>query len=556
MKNRFYFYEVAVNTKTTQRDVFTYKYQGEIPTKTLVEIDFRGRKLKGFILRKTKKPNFPLKRIKSIKKIIDYFPLLENPQIKLAKFASEEYLAPIGKTIFWGLPQIAYRLTSKEPVSLPPVKKGNNFSACFYQTDEQQREKLFSQLIQKNIKKGQILLLSPNLNHWLVKKTTKKFRKKTKILDNPTRTEEYKIWTLARKNQTGLFIGSQKAVFLPFANLRLILINDPADPSFKQKQDPRVNAVVLAKRLAKTLKAKLVLAGFLPDPKTYLEIKNKKTNFKKILNPHPVHLVGLSEESKLLSFHTEQALEKVTKKGGKAIIFHNRLGFAKLFLCQDCGFSMYATKNALPPALCPICQSTKLRMHSFGLERIRYDLKKTLPETPISILTKEKKEPEGQIVVASSAGLNIQPRFNLAVLSLLEIGLSLPDPMMAYKTFHFALSSLSKGKKRILQTFIPEHYLTTAVLHFDFEWFYQHWLKLRRKLKLFPFFKELKITVKNPEKEKKILAQLKKLPEIQTLCKLADTNSTYLLATFKNKPSSKFKKILSLKEAKIEVDPL
>jgi len=79
-----YFYQVVVNTKTTQRDIFTYKHKQKIPAKTLVEVDFRGRKLTGFVLREISKPNFPLKKIKPISKIIDYFPLLEEPQIKLA----------------------------------------------------------------------------------------------------------------------------------------------------------------------------------------------------------------------------------------------------------------------------------------------------------------------------------------------------------------------------------------------------------------------------------------------------------------------------------------
>ncbi|MCD6194743.1 hypothetical protein J7K05_00850 [bacterium] len=548
-----YFYQVVVNTKTTQRDIFTYKHKQKIPAKTLVEVDFRGRKLTGFVLREISKPNFPLKKIKPISKIIDYFPLLEEPQIKLAEFSAKYYFTSLGKTIFWGLPQIARRLATKEPVSLPKTKKGKKFTSFFYQADERQREKIFSQFIENESEKGQILLLFPNLNHWLAKKLAKKF--KAKVLDNLTRTQEYQAWVLARQSKKGVFIGSQKAVFLPFQNLRLILVNDPADPNFKQEQDPKINTTLLAKQLAKILKIKIILSGFLPDPETYLETKNKRTFFRKVFKPNSVHLVDLNKENNLIGFYTEQALQKSIKKDKKAIVFHNRLGFAKLFLCQDCGFSMYAEKNALPPALCPTCQSPKLKTHSFGLERIKYDLKQLFPEALVSIFTREKKEPTGQIIVASSAGLNLEPKFNLSIVSLLEIGLSLPDPMMAFKTFYFTLSALGKGKKKVLQTFTPEHYLTVATLHFDFEWFFKHWLAIRKKHKLFPFYKEIKIIPKDIQKRKILIKKLKNCPEIKACYELANQETTYILATLKKEPSLKLKKILSSDKLKIDINP-
>ncbi len=553
-KKRLFFYEIVVDTKTTQIETFTYKSSLNLPLYSLVEVDFRKRRLLGLILKKVSKPNFPLHKIKPIKKVVDFSPLLSQKQVRLATIAKEYYLTSLGKIIFWGLPQIARRLTAKEPVTnLPPIRKGNYSSHLFYQADEWQREKIFSRVIERELPKGQVLLLSPNLNHWLPKRLAKRF--KGTLLHNPTRTQEYQAWRQARQARTGLFVGAQKAVFLPFSNLRLILVDDPAHPGFKQDQDPKIHTVSLAKWLGQILKTKVILAGLLPDPKTYLEIKTGQTKFKKILTAPPIHLVDLNQENKLIGFHTEQAIRRALNRKEKTIIFHNRLGFARLFLCQECGFSAYSQGSTLPPALCPICQSQRIRMHSFGLERIKYDLKQLFPQASIRSATREESTKQGDILIATSAGLNIEKKFDLSVINLLEIGLALPDPMMAYKTLHFAFSALAKGKKKILQTFVPDHYLTTSVLHFDFEWFYGHWLRLRKKLKLSPFYREIKIEFKRKNKKPQIMAQLKKLPEVRAIYEIADQNGEHLLISAKQMAPN-LQKILQSPNLKIEVDPL
>ncbi len=179
----------------------------------------------------------------------------------------------------------------------------------------------------------------------------------------------------------------------------------------------------------------------------------------------------------------------------------------------------------------------------------------------MSLLTKEENEPLAQYNVASSFGLRYEHQFSLAVLGLAEIGLSLADPMMPLKVFHFSLEALSLGKKKIVQTFIPSHPLIKAIRQMNYEIFYRYWLPWRKKWKLFPFFKEIKIELESPARQReksKIYSQLKKLSALEAVYLLKDNEGKeYFLCTLKRKGKlpSALEKFLAKPGVKAQVNP-
>jgi len=557
-----YFYEVAIDTKTTSSDVFTYASDIFIPERSIVRVNFSNRKLLGFILRRIKKPNFLISRIKTIEKIIDFSELLDEKRVKLARIASQYYLSSLGKVIFWALPEIAYSLTLKgkpkrENVKIKGKRKRHFLASqrIFYQANVFERFNFYRKIIRETIDKDkEVLFLTPNLEHWIVKSLAKEF-KGLVFSQSLKRKEQYLNWRKVSEGKVSLIIGSLKAIFVPAKKLGLIIVEDAGNPNYKQEQDPRVDIRFLAKKLALISNSKLVFGGMVPDPYTFLEIKNKKFFLKSKIKKPKIRVVDLSIQNKLIGFETEEEIKKFLFKNKKIIIFYNRLGFSQLSICRDCGFFEFH-KGKLSPAFCPQCKNLRIKTHSFGLERIAYDLEKAFPQKKVALLFKEGEDKFGELNVASSFALRFKKEFDLCILGLAEIGLSLPDPYIPYKILHFNFEALSIGKKGIIQTFNPEHPLIEALLNFNFEIFYKKWFLFRRKMGLAPFTKEIKI-FSIPEKRKdEILKKLKTFKEIKKIYELADLKEKYVLVCIKKFLSKELRDFLKKTRFKIDVDPL
>jgi primosomal protein N' len=598
-----YFYSVVVKVKTTGLDIFTYKFSELLPNFSVVEIDFNGRKVLGMIIGQLSKPNFDPKRIKAITKLVDCSFLFDQTSLELCKIAADFYFTSFGKVVFWALPQIARRLADKNPLIFPelvisnpyviPAKagiKGNGFrvkhgmtegkgsmkrktTPLFLQADIWQRYKFYQAEIKKELRVGkQVLLLAPNLDTWFIKKLAQQFPT-TIISPHGTISQKYLAYKSAAQNKAQLVIGSQKALFAPLNKLSLILVEDEGNPNHKQEQDPKIEVSYLAKQLANLRGAKLVLAGLTPLPSTYLAIKQKQIDFKKLFNSKPAKLVDLSQESKLLGFSTEMALKKILEESPsapkinpekaslrinkKSILFFNRLGLAKLSLCPDCGFSSFLDGDKVGLAICPVCSGTKISGHSFGLDKLSYDLKKLFPKATITDLNKQGFNRElGDITIATSFALKLETHFALSVLSLAEIGLSLADPMISYKIFHFGLEALSRGEKKIIQSFSPDHPLILALKNLDIDQFYDYWLKLRKDLKLYPYYKTFKLKLEKAEDLEKVFKKLQK--KVVAAYRLKSEDEEYLLFSLDyQKPlDPRLKSFLNKLRAKITVDPI
>lgn len=556
-----YFYSVVVKAKTQGTDIFTYKSNEFLPRFCVVEVDFNSRKTLGMIIGQLKKPNFDSKRIKAITKLVDCSFLFDQTSLELAKIAADFYFTSLGKVVFWALPQIARRLSDKEPLIFFKVEKikTKKIKPLFLQADIWQRYGYYRQTISQELKQGkQVLLLAPNLDAWFIKKLSRQF---PTIIISPrgTISQKYLAYKKASRDKPQLIIGSQKALFTPLTKLSLILVEDEGNPSHKQEQDPKIEVSYLAKQLANLRGAKLVLAGLMPLPSTYLEIQKKEIEFKKLYKSKAVKLVDLSQESKLLGFPTEMILKKTLAKKQKTILFFNRLGLAKLSLCSDCGFSNFLDQNKASLVICPVCSGAKISSHSFGLDKLSYDFKKLFPKSEIVDLSKQSFNSKlGDITIVTSFALKLETKFTLSILGLAEIGLSLADPMISYKIFHFGLEALSRGEKKIIQSFSPNHPLILALKNLDIDQFYNYWLKLRKDLKLYPYYKTFKLKLEKSEELEKIFKKLNKNKDLQAVYRLKSEDEEYLLFSmnYKQKIDPGFKFWLIRLRAKITADPI
>ncbi len=283
------------------------------------------------------------------------------------------------------------------------------------------KTELYLTLIQEYLEKGkQVLYLLPEiaLTTQIVERLIGVFGNimgvyHSKYSDN----ERVEVWQGVRSGRFQFVIGVRSAIFLPFDQLGLIIIDEEQENSFKQTEPaPRYHARDTALYLAHLHGSKTMLGSATPSLESYYLASASKYGYvqlKKRYGPAvlpDIKLVNirLERKNKTLksNFSSEllESLEKTFKIGKQSILFQNRRGYSPFVICDDCGWIPQCQQCAVSltyhmfsddlrchycgyknhvPAACPACGSTKIRTVGFGTEKIEDDLKIYLPEARI-----------------------------------------------------------------------------------------------------------------------------------------------------------------------------
>jgi len=220
-----------------------------------------------------------------------------------------------------------------------------------------------------------------------------------------------------------LIVGPRSAIFLPFQDLRGIVVDEEHDPSYKQVDPaPRYQARDSAMMLAKLCGAKVLLGSATPAVETWYHAKNGRYGYVHLPGrfhdaglPN-IHVNSLKEARKknkfrgLLTLDAAQSMEHHLAQGRQAIIFQNRRGFAPVMLCQECGHQFqcrqcditlyYHQKNPrlechycgtrYPiPEVCPNCQSGDITVQGTGTEKIEESLRILYPAYSVARLDQD-----------------------------------------------------------------------------------------------------------------------------------------------------------------------
>jgi primosomal protein N' (replication factor Y) len=267
---------------------------------------------------------------------------------------------------------------------------------------------------------------------------------------------------------------------------------------------------------------------------------------KRIVNPAmpPVQVVDMRAELKsgsrgIFSQALIDALDKVLKNDQQAILFLNRRGTATYVFCRDCGTAVSCPRcntpltyhiNGLPseekppgsdlhchhcgysrqmPRKCPVCGSNQIRQYGLGSEKVETEVAKLFPSARTlrwdwettrhkdahEIILGHFSAHRADVLVGTqmlAKGLDL-PLVTLVGIVLAEVGLHLPDPFAAERTFDVLTQvsgragRSSLGGHVVMQTFQPEHYVIQAAAGHDYAAFYAHELDYRRQLGYPPF---------------------------------------------------------------------
>ena len=230
--------------------------------------------------------------------------------------------------------------------------------------------------------------------------------------------ERYDEWWRMRRGEACVCVGPRSAVFAPFDDLGLIIVDEEHDGSYKQEGDPRYDARSVAERRAADEGALLVAGSATPRPESMLR-------FERVRLPSrvdgrelpPVELVGMAGTAGPLHERTREALDGVRRRGEKAIVLLNRRGWSNFLSCRSCArvwdcpncdvtLVLHRGREEVAchhcghrervPHECPDCGSVSVARHGAGTEQLERELEELVAPLPVFRLDSD---------VAAAAGI-------------------------------------------------------------------------------------------------------------------------------------------------------
>ncbi|MCK9422619.1 MAG: primosomal protein N' [Bacteroidales bacterium] len=492
----------------------------------------------------------------------------------ISRFGENENTISIDQIELTGVQAVALRqiqetFQSKEVVLLHGVTSSG-------------KTELYIKLIQGVIDQGkQVLYLLPEiaLTTQIINRLKKYFGNRIGVYHSRfNENERVDIWNAvlsagdkeqAIHRKYDIVLGARSAIFLPFSNLGLVIVDEEHDSSFKQMDPaPRYNGRDAAIFLARLHGAKTLLGSATPSIETYFNCQQGKYGKVEISERYgnmempQIQVVNVREEThkgQMKSHFTSVLLDQlgnVLENHEQAILFQNRRGFSLRLECDICHWMpscincdvtlVYHKKNnqlrchycgyiSSIPLKCPECQGTSIKMKGFGTEKVEEELGLIFPKARIARMdldTARSKHSHQQIISdfedrkidilvgtqMVTKGLDFD---NVSTVCILNA-----DNMLNYPDFRapergFQLMAQVSGRsgrkykqgKVIIQTFNPTHPIIRDVVNHDYLMMYNQQLAERKKF-LYPPYNRLvllKLKHKNAEFLNKAADQLGKV---------------------------------------------
>ncbi|QQR86841.1 MAG: primosomal protein N' [Flavobacteriales bacterium] len=426
------------------------------------------------------------------------------------------------------------------------------------------KTELYVELMAEAIAKGgQVLYLLPEiaLTTQIIGRLKKHFGERVAVYHSRlSMTERAAIWRrmVDSPDQVPIVLGARSAVFLPFHNLQLVVVDEEHEPSYKQQDPaPRYHARETAIMLAHNSGGRVVLGSATPSMESLFNAKNGKYGFAALLErfgdaPLPtIKVVDLAEARRKHqlrgSFSVDlcEAIEASTKAREQTILFQNRRGYVPLWQCETCDWTPqcercdvsltyhkrrhrlschYCGREYEPPTACAKCGSRRLRMLGLGTEKVEEELALLFPEARIARmdqdttrgkhtyhkLLRDLEEGAVDVLVGTqmvTKGLDFD-HVNLVAVVSADALLKFPDLRAHERAFQLMAQVAGRAGRRnrsglvMLQTFDPGHPVLGFVKNHDVLGFYERELEQRRKHHYPPFSRLVRMTLKHAKEDR------------------------------------------------------
>ncbi len=371
------------------------------------------------------------------------------------------------------------------------------------------------------------------------------------------RGERYDQWRRIWRGEVKIAMGARSAIFAPFKNIGIIVVDEEHDPSYKQEEKLKYHARDLAVVRAKQVEATLLLGSATPSMESYHNAERGK--FRLLTLPERVEgkplprveVVDMRKEKSLLSEKVRAALQKNIEAKKQSLLFLNRRGFANFILCPECGFTFkcpncsvtltyhlrdrslechYCDYRIQAPGDCPQCQGHRLRGSGIGTERLEHEIKALFPEAEVGRMDRDttsrrrshqdilKRLESGTIDILVGTQMIVKghdfPNVTFVGVVSADTSLHFPDFRSSERTFQLLTQVAGRAGRGealgevVIQTFTPEHYSIFRAKDHDFIGFYQEEVVFRKALEYPPFSRLINFRLTgNSEKRTKMIAE-------------------------------------------------
>ena len=474
------------------------------------------------------------------------------------------------KTFEAQVPVSSIQLTEAQQQAFDQVKAGFEASkpVLLHGVTSSGKTELYIKLIQETLDEGrQVLYLLPEiaLTAQIINRLKQYFGARLGVYHSRYgANERVEVWRHVNdfdhdpEGRCQIIVGSRSAIFLPYSNLGLVIVDEEHDTSFKQVDPaPRYHARDAAVVLGALHHAKVLLGSATPSYESYYNALQGRYHLVELLQRYggvempEIVLSDLRVEKRRKTMQADfgstllEAVRNTLAQHNQAILFQNRRGFSLRLECDDCHYvpqcincdvsliyhkgqnvlrCHYCGYTASVPSTCPACHSPNIKMHGFGTEKIEEDLQTVLPEAKVARLdldsTRSKndyqhileafQDKETDILVGTqmvTKGLDFD--------SVKVVGVLNADNMLSYPDFRahersFQLMAQVAGRagrkggqgKVVIQTYEPMHPVLQDVLRNDYRGLFNKQMATRRQFGYPPFYRLVMIRLKHKDDRK------------------------------------------------------
>ena len=419
------------------------------------------------------------------------------------------------------------------------------------------KTEVYMDVIEKAINNGKsAIMLVPEigLTPQIVGKFISRFGNVISVLHSKlSDSERYDEYRKITNGESKIVIGTRSAIFVPFNNIGVIIIDEEHTSSYKQDNNPRYSAINVAEWRSKYHNCPLVLGSATPSLESFAKAGNHVYKLLSLTEraggsvlPN-VNIVDMKEEVKkgnfILSDILKNKIGEVLDRGEQAIILLNRRGYSSTISCKECGYvykcpncdityTYHKSSNNLKchycgysmvlPNKCSICGSDNLKDYGLGTEKleetlnslykariVRMDVDTTSKKGQHQKIIDDFGEHKYDILIGTqmiAKGLDF-PLVTLVGVVSIDSSLTSPDYRASENTFQLlsqvsgrAGRSENKGEV-IVQTFNPDHYAITLAKNHDYIDFYKEEMKIRKILKYSPYYYMVLVSITSKDYE-------------------------------------------------------
>ncbi len=362
--------------------------------------------------------------------------------------------------------------------------------------------------------------------------------------------ERFDAWRRAGSGEVKIIIGARSAIFAPFKNIGIIVVDEEHESTYKQDETPSYNARDLALVLGKMTESVVVLGSATPSVESYNNARKKKFNYLSLplrIGDTTLPKVNIADmrgkERELFSDTLLDAIKQNYEDGHQTILFINRRGYSSLLLCSQCGQMLtcpncsikltyhrddntvrchYCGLREPPAAKCRECGG-RMRGIGLGTQRVEEELKKILPDARVArmdrdtvsgkqkLLSLYKRLEANEIDVLIGTQMVAKghdlPGVTLVGVLSADQSLGIPDFRSGERTFQLITQVAGRsgrgrvGGNVIVQTYNPEHPSIKYAINQDSASFLKNETELRNQLDYPPFSKLVNIKMSGRREE-------------------------------------------------------